>query len=59
MKVILFIVVLLFNGCATPIRNLKPSIIYLLEDKHKITIYRTHNENIYIINDNVTITTKE
>lgn len=60
MKFRLIVGILIFLcGCVAPIRTLKPNVTYLLKDGHKVTVYRTHNESIYVIDDSKTIIEKE
>ena len=50
MRVYLITGILLFMcGCVATIERIKPSKIYLLDNKRKVTVYRTHSENIYVI----------
>jgi predicted transcriptional regulator len=56
---ILLILLLGIAGCAPISKNLKPSEIYTLEDGSKIKIYKTHNEIIYIKNNNFSVIGEE
>ena len=52
MKVYLIIGLLfLLCGCAPTIERIRPSKVYLLNNDRKVTVYRTANENIYVIDE--------